>query len=80
MVLETKGKHRSYKTRDQRQRHTPLPPLHLYLHSRAGASSRWAEGWGYDVAEAVGQNVFCLIVDVFPAVCTGLNRSYHMCY
>lgn len=35
---------------------------------------------GNDVAEAVGQNVFCLIVDVFPAVCTGLNRSYDMCY
>lgn len=28
----------------------------------------------------MGQNVFCLVVDVFPAVCAGLNRSQHMCY
>lgn len=46
MVLETKGKHRSYKTRDQRWRQAPLPPLHPYLHSRAGVSSHWAAGWG----------------------------------
>ena len=35
---------------------------------------------GNDVAEAMGQDVLCLIVDVLPAVCAGLKRSYHMHY
>lgn len=34
--------------------------------------------WGDDVAEAVGQDVLRLVVDVLPAVRACLNRSCHI--
>jgi len=81
MVLETKGKHSSCKTRAQRGRLAPFPvPTLLTFVAGQELPPIGLQVGGNDVAEAVGQDVLCLVVDVFPAVRACLNRPHHMCY
>lgn len=81
MALEIKGKHSSCKMREQQWRRAPLPaPTPLTFVTGQEFPPVGLQVGGNDVAEAVGQDVLRLIVDVFPAVCACLNRSYHTHY